>query len=81
MHAKNTYVVVWLIVAVLLFFCFFGPTDAEGFHIGWLVATRPGWLWFTVLSYVLIVAAGFVLVRFLTRSRNGQGGQGGSPRI
>ena len=60
MCARNTYITIWLVVAVLLFFCFFGRTDAEGFHVGWLVATRPGWLWFTILSYIYIIAVAFV---------------------
>jgi hypothetical protein len=48
-----------LIAAVLLFLSFFGSTDAEGFHHGWFVTTRPGWLWFTALVYCAIVIAGY----------------------
>ena len=53
----TVYFLVWFVVAVLLFFCFFGPRDREGFVVGWLFATRPGWLWFSGAAYVILAGA------------------------
>ena len=41
MRHKKLYLVLWLAAAVLLFFCFFGRTDALGFHSGGLFELVP----------------------------------------
>ena len=61
----TAYLVCWTIGCMLLFFCFFGRTDAEGFNVGWLFATRPGWLWFTALIYVGIILLALIPCVFL----------------
>jgi hypothetical protein len=45
----------------------FGSTDSEGFHSGWLFSTRPGWLWFTIIIYLIIVVTGFFFSMKLTK--------------
>jgi len=67
MNRKKLFRSIWLVGAILLFFCCFGRTDSQGFHSGWLVATRPGWLWLTILVYLVIVGGGYVVVHFLSR--------------
>jgi len=67
MCTKRTYLVCWATTAILLFFCCYGRTDTQGFHSGWLVTTRPGWLWFTNLVYLGAMAIGIIPIFFLRR--------------
>ena len=59
MRSGWTYIGIWVASCTLLFFALFGPTDAAGFTNGWFVITRPGWLWLTILTYVIIVVVSF----------------------
>lgn len=47
----------WVIASTLLLFCFFGHTDSDGSHSGWLMKTRPGWLWLAAPIYLFIAVA------------------------
>jgi hypothetical protein len=68
---RHIYMIIWGCFSILLFFAFFGSTDEQGFHHGWLITTRPGWLWSAGCFYIAVVAAGWIAARRIGyRKRN-----------